>query len=342
MPTKPDPIADFLPPWATAGNYPASNYQAFLPWGDANPLGAGPTPWGLGPRLKPVGLDAVAAQGYTPEIPTEAEPVNEWLRRVQLWVDWVKLGTSDPDADAHVVETDGAGTCSALVFEATTSFEGAAASPAPLSEGATVPTGKTLGLSGTASIALTDTAKITAVTGTIIESGRFEFIAGSPAPDPRQVAMGSNGILGINTGSGLEQNHQSTSGWVYATGDQEAETALQVTIFTATTTEALLALGVGGNVRVIVYGQGQRSVAGAVTIDVQEDQGSGTWTDIGTGQLIDWIDTASATAWTNFRHERVFAAGTLTAKFYRLKITSSGGPTAKAREVRLKVVNERA
>ena len=231
---------------------------------------------------------------------------------------------------------------SLATMESANGFQGIAGAVPDLPQGANVPTAKTLALSGTASIALTNTAKVTAVTGTIIESGRFEFIAGAPAPDPRQMAMGTNGILGINTGSGLEQNHQSTSGWVYATGDQEAETGLAVAIFTATTTEALLALGVGGNVRVIVYGQGQRSVAGAVTIDVQEDQGTGTWTDIGAGQAIEWVDTASATIWSLFRHERVFAAGTLVAKSYRLHITSSGGPTAKVREVRLKVVNERA
>ncbi len=140
------------PPWGTAGVYPPSTYQDPLPWGDANPLGGGATPWSGASRLNAAGLVAFATQGFTPELPTEAEPYNEWLRQMQETAQWVQDGRSVDDAAAFIVETTALGKVCVQAVELTLGAFGALGGPVDLPNGANLPDGKDLNLAGTASV----------------------------------------------------------------------------------------------------------------------------------------------------------------------------------------------
>jgi hypothetical protein len=146
------PIGDLPPVWGDAGNYPASNYPVTLPdlSGQANPL-QGATPWSGQPRLNAAGLGAYASAGFTPQVPNDPSPLNEWFRRVQVHVSWVQDGTSAADATAHIMETDASGFAAAVKYIATAGIEGAGASPVILIEGASVPVGKAITGAGSTS-----------------------------------------------------------------------------------------------------------------------------------------------------------------------------------------------
>jgi len=333
MPTKP---TDLPPPWGTAGNYPATNYPATLPdlSGQANPL-VGPTPWSGKPRLNAAALASYAATGFEPQVPNDPSPFNEWLRRVQALVEWVSLGTSAPDADAHVVESDGAGIVSAQKFDAAVGYCNAGITSAVMLAGATIPNGENLDLVGSATIA--------GVSTTVATLGYIELLAPAAPPTIRQLSTNAFDQVLWNDGA-LNLVHYSPNGWVYATGDQEAETGLAAVQLVATTTVAIKGLGLG-NVRVIVEGQAQVSALGTTfDVDVQENKTTNpAYTDIGAAQQIKGLkDTSDANDWQPFRHERVFNCGITTSTLYRCKVTKNGGGTLKVKEVRLRVVGERA
>lgn len=88
MPTKP---SDVLPHWAKNGVYTVGPFIGFATK-VAIPAG-------------------ISDEGHVPGVtnPTSAEIQNQWQQVVYQWVDWVRLGTFDPDADAHLCETDSTG-----------------------------------------------------------------------------------------------------------------------------------------------------------------------------------------------------------------------------------------
>jgi hypothetical protein len=152
MPTKPDAITDLPPAWASNGNYSAGVYGPTLPWGDANPLAGQPLPWGGQPRLNTTGLTSFCNTGLAPQVPTDASSFNEFLRRVAIWAsNWVAVGTSAADADAHIMETDVFGFSAAVKYIATSGVEGAGATPVALPQGATVPSSKAITGAGSTS-----------------------------------------------------------------------------------------------------------------------------------------------------------------------------------------------
>ena len=177
----------------------------------------------------------------------------------------------------------------------------------------------------------------------VIKYGTIELLSGAPAPAARQLAAGVGGELAWHDGSSAQFVHYSTNGWVYATGDQEAATGLAVTQLVATTTVATPGTA-GGTVRVILYGQAQVNVLGStLTVDVQEDKTANpAYTPIGVAQVMTATHTqVDVNAWQHFRHERTFVAGS-TDTLYRASIVANGGNTVSVKEVRVKVVNERA
>lgn len=155
---------DTVPSWGTAGNYGASVYPLNYPWNAPNPSGGNPTPWSGLPRINAAGLVAFANTGLTPQIPSDASSFNAWLNYVGQWSNWVEAGSDAADADAHIVETNGAGTMFALLAEFTNGAQGAGGGALPLPEGAYVPTTKTFSLLGTASIWGTTASSVNAGT----------------------------------------------------------------------------------------------------------------------------------------------------------------------------------
>ena len=83
----------------------------------------------------------------------------------------------------------------------------------------------------------------------------------------------------------------------------------------------------------------QRAAAGAVTISIQQDQGTSTWVDIDNGgvttKTITTKDTSDANDWTGFQIERTFGTG-VTDTFFRLNV-AAGPSTAKIRDTHLTV-----
>ena len=193
MPVKP---VDTVPDWGSAGNYPASLYPVNLPWGDPNPVGGLPTPWSGQPRLNATAFTSFANNGFSPQVPTDASSMNEWDRRIGVYVNWVILGTSAADADAHIMETNGAGLSAALAYEATVGFQGAGGTPATLLNGAVVPDNKDilLGVNGVVS------------GGAGSECGPFSVVQGST------IDTGSTGILKVNNAQFYTDATPSTVG----------------------------------------------------------------------------------------------------------------------------------
>lgn len=177
MPTKPDAVNDLPPLWGINGNYSAGVYGATLPWGDANPLAGQPLPWGGQPRLNTTGLTSFANTGLTPQIPTDASSFNEWLRRTGIWqTNWVALGTSDPDADAHIVETNGAGLISAQAFQAEVGIIGqGAANPLVLLLGADIPVNESLTFGDNTDLTMGDSAVLTGGVATVPEFEGYQL-----------------------------------------------------------------------------------------------------------------------------------------------------------------------
>lgn len=106
MATRP---TDTVPEWASAANFPASNYPALYPWGDPHPDAGDPTPWSGQPTKDATGMAALAAAGHEPLVPTHASHYNEWLSRASKWIAWVEAGQATASADTHIVETDADG-----------------------------------------------------------------------------------------------------------------------------------------------------------------------------------------------------------------------------------------
>ena len=323
------PILDLPPAWGDAGNYPAGVYSALLPWGAANPLAGQPLPWGNQPRLNATALTAFASAGAEPQVPQDASSMNEWLRRVQVHVAWVQDGSSAADATAHIMETTGAGLSRAVAYEATAGYQGAGATPAIMLMGFTVPAGETSTFGDNTTLVGTNT--------TIATVGEINFLSGGGPLSSVGLGVNAGGELFFGTSRRV---HSSPQGYVYATGDQESETALQATVTACTTTQSVTGVA-AGNVRVIVEGWGQRATLGNVEITVQQDQGTATWIDIGSIQTVQWLDTSNANLWSYYRHERVVNIGTSTATFFRAKIDAQGGSTSKIRESHLRAVSER-
>jgi len=343
MPVKP---VDTVPDWGSAGNYPASVYPVNLPWGDPNPVGGLPTPWSGQPRLNATAFTSFVNNGFSPQIPTDASSMNEWDRRIGVYVNWVILGTSAADADAHIMETNGAGLSSALAYEATASFQGVGGTQAPLANGATIPAGKTMTLGGP-----------TVVNGAFTV---FGAAGGSIASDPTAV-FGWNGVanlIGTNTlggrtnltattslfqsdlstnGSGhlrwrdavsTTQVHRSPTGWFKGLG--AADTAGPLANVTLDTSTAV-APEVAGDVEVVGVAWVQRVIAGPVTVSL-DAVGVG---QIGTATAIN-VPASGGLNYTPITFTRVRAAANTTPRVYRLTIAGGGSNvTCKALSIRV-------
>lgn len=189
MPTKPDPVNDLPPAWGGAGNYPATNYPATLPdlSGQANPL-VGATPWSGQPRLNATGLTSFANSGLEPQVPNDASVFNEWLRRVQVWSQWVSVGTSAPDADAHIVESSPLGLVSAQAFQAEQGVTGAgAAAPVILLMGYDVPASETSTIGDNTTTTYGDNATISGGNETIPSFEGYELASEQASTGNRQI-----------------------------------------------------------------------------------------------------------------------------------------------------------
>jgi len=328
MPTKPNPVTDLPPSWGGAGNYTPGVYGPTLPWGDANPLAGQPLPWGNQPRLNSTGLAGFANTGLTPQIPTDASLFNEWLRRVGIWAtDWVALGTSADDADAHIMETDASGFSAAVKYIATAGIEGAGATPVILAEGASVPAGKTLTLDGTttANGALnvlgaaggslsSDPTAVLQWNGEAQFTGRLRVLAGTSIAEGDLSKSGGN--LRYRDSTATRYVHASASGWFKGVGVDASSGPIATAAVDTSTSVAPLATS---DVHVSACGWVSRAGGGSVTISVIA---------VGIGQIgTSTVLTVPATAGTTFQAftiDRIRAGADTTPRVYRLEVAGGG------------------
>jgi hypothetical protein len=333
------PIGDLPPVWGDAGNYPASNYPVTLPdlSGQANPL-QGPTPWSGQPRLNAAGLGAYASAGFTPQVPNDPSPLNEWFRRVQVHVSWVQDGTSAADATAHIMETDASGFAAAVKYIATAGIEGAGASPVILIEGASVPAGKTFTLDGSGTIngAMTffgaaggslssDPSAVLTWNGEAGFTGRLRVLTGTSVAEGDLSKSGGN--LRYRDSASTRYVHTSDSGWFKGVGIDASSGPVATA---SVDTSAAVAPLATADVHVSASGWVSRTLAGAVTISVIEVGGAG---QIGTSSTLDVPATGGST-FQPFTFDRIRAGADTTARVYRLEI-AGGGSNVTTRNLKI-------
>lgn len=359
VPTKP---TDTPEPWATAGNYPASVFPATFPWGDPRPDAGLPTPWSGQPRRESAGLAGVAANGATPLQPDAANIWNEELHRVVELTRWVFLGSSTADQDAHIVETDANGTVSTygLAVGSPVQLE---ISPAlgtiEFKNGAALEFGASLG-SWTANIATTFNQQITAngsiqmnaganladgqaiiggtATGVVAELivavDRLQLGASGTSTLPGQLTADANNKLRYREAATDEFVDTSTKGRDRSSGVQEASTGLLATVLVPTKGK-VIPLAAPATITLTAVFQGQRSGgAGTITVELQEDQGTGVWvTPAGFSQQDTVKSNALPNDWSTVTMSRDFTAPDLLARQYRIRVT--GGATNQLRSARI-------
>ena len=283
MPTT--PIADTIPDWGSAGNYPASIYPLKLPWlNTPNPVGGLPTPWSGQPRLDATAFTSFVNNGHSPQIPTNASQVNEWQRRLGAWANWVILGTSAADADAHIMETNGAGLCSAQGFESTTGYSGAGGTPATLPNGAGISAGKLLTLG----------------------AGPTPAAAGQMTRDAAGLLLWYSDHLEC---PGLRRSRHLTNTTAAALSDNSLATTRRVT--------APVNLLVTATVEV------QRIAAGNGQIKIEQDNGAGIYGILGAARVDKMLTQVDPNAWTTLHITRLRTADS-TARLYRLDVSGLG------------------
>ena len=260
MPTKP---TDTPEPWATAGNYPASNFPAQYPWLDPRPDAGLPTPWSGQPRRESTGLAGFAANGAVPLAPDAANIWNEEFARVVDLSRWVFLGSSAADQDAHVVETDSSGTVNTygLAVGSPVLFEVAPAlGTIEFKNGAALEFGASLG-SWTSNIAATFNQQITSngapiqmnegallADGKSIQGGantamvadllvaidRLQLGASGASTLPGQLTADASNRLRYREAAADEFVDTSTKGRDRSSGVQEASSGLLATVLVTT------------------------------------------------------------------------------------------------------------
>ena len=360
MPTKP---ADNPEQWAIDGNYPASNYPAEYPWGESHPNPGAPTPWSGNPRLDTVGLQAFANKGSVPLEGQSAELFNEEYRRVVELSRWTFLGTSSADQDAHIVETDSNGTAAVYGLQAGGPSVQLEVAPAlgtiEFKNAAAVEFGASL-TSWTANIATTFNQQITSngaaiqmneganlADGKSIIGGNATNIVAELIVAIDRLQLGLNGTsvasgqLTRDANSKLLYRESATDAFVdssakgrsKSTGVAEDPTGLLATVLVPTagkvTPEA------AAKVSITAVFQAQRAGAGGtITTQLQQDQGTGTWVDVGTTQQDTIVGNGSATIWSTVTMSRDYAAPDTTAREYRIRVT--GGATNQLRSARIR------
>lgn len=183
----------------------------------------------------------------------------------------------------------------------------------------------------TADVSITNNATLTA--------GKVKL---SPAIAPsgeRELVADSNGNLVYQPTADPSPHyvHHSKSGWTYATGEQEAETAMAGVNTSLVTAERCTPQSI--DVLVVAEGWGQMSVAAnQVVMQMQYDNGAGVYSDVGTSVAVEWVDTSNPLVWSFFRISRRLTPNTSINRLYRLKLTPDAGQI-KIREATIRVVN---
>lgn len=189
----PKPVNN-APAFATTANYGASVYPATYPWGDAHPNAGAATPWSSGARQNASGLDAWAAAGLEPYTPAAAQKMNAFLARVADLCRWVFDGTANPDATAHLVETDGAGVINAR--------KGAFGTHAGATDGLALNAYQTpSGLAPVASFEGVNGGTLPSIAGAVVEVRADELVT-VPALRLNHAADNQNALTSTVTGPG--------------------------------------------------------------------------------------------------------------------------------------------
>lgn len=209
--------------------------------------------------------------------------------------------------------------------------------------------GGTLGVTGNATLSgtlgvtglVTCNGGLTVADAALFKTGRVAF-SGPVFPDgERQLATLGDGRLIYRRTEDVSVDliFCSTSGWTYATGEQQEATGFFATNLSLVTAQRIVAEH--NTVLVIAEGWGQvNSMGGAIVeLQFQYETDINVWEDVGDPVEVKWVDDADAYTWSFFRIARRLNVGTAVGRLYRLKVTATGGAASKIRESTIRVVN---
>lgn len=280
MPTKP---SNEPPRWAIPGNYTTGPF-----------IGQ--------PRRVSIGA-AVANEGHRPgsNFPTTAEEWNDWLGDVGDLARWTFAGTSNPDADTHIVETDADGRISAQLgtFDSsadttvhtlevnTDSSTGQAAISATATDVGGV--GIASDAEGLAGFFRSMDATYSSGTVTVIQQGtgpgvNAVALVGAAVQGAAGAAAGYGGLFtGNTTGVALRANAANGNGAVGIQAESGTGTASVAVRGTANSASSTGLYGIGGADAYGVLGQTPSGAnSGAVAVwGVADDEATGVRGDAG-------------------------------------------------------------
>jgi hypothetical protein len=290
-----------------------------------------------------------------------AQLENEQKARLADFAIWVSQGTFAADADAHIVETDGSGIAALRGLQAGSPvfFEvSSAIGTVELKNGATVDFGASLaavdfGLAPTfnqgatfngAAVDLNEGALL--ADGKSIQGGantamvaellvaidRLQLGSSGSSTLPGQLTVDGGGKLKFREAALDDFVDYSAKGRDKSTGVQEGSSGLAATVLV--TTAGTVAPEAAATVAITATFQAQRSgAAGTIATQLQQDQGTGTWIDVGANQQDTIVGNGDPNDWTTITMARDFAAPDTTARAYRIRVT--GGATNQLRSARI-------
>jgi hypothetical protein len=275
----------------------------------------------------------------------------------------VFLGSSTADQDAHIVETDSSGTVSTygIAVGSPVLFEVAPAlGTIEFKNGAALEFGASLG-SWTANIATTFNQQITSngapiqmnegallADGKSIQGGantamvaellvaidRLQLGSSGTSTLPGQLTSDANNKLRYREAAADDFVDTSTKGRDRSSGVQEASSGLLATVL-VTTKGSVAPVAAPATITLTAVFQAQRSGgSGTITVELQEDQGTGTWITPGGFSQQDTVKSnALPNDWSTVTMSRDFTAPDLLARQYRIRVT--GGATNQLRSARI-------
>jgi hypothetical protein len=137
------------------------------------------------------------------------------------------------------------------------------------------------------------------------------------APSASQISTNSDTQLLWHDGTGVKVVHYSDGGYLRASGIVDGPTAAAATnqdLVTGTRTTAPV------NLYVSIRGYALRAVAGSASFQIEQDDGGGTYSDLGDGRSLPIDDTD----WTWFSLTRLVVSPDSTNRLYRLNVNGSG------------------
>jgi hypothetical protein len=174
----------------------------------------------------------------------------------------------------------------------------------------------------------------TIVAEVLVAIDRLQLGSSGASTLPGQLTADANNKLRYREAAADEFVDTSTKGRDRSSGVQEASSGLLATVL-VTTKGSVAPVAAPATITLTAVFQAQRVLAaGTITVELQEDQGTGTWiTPAGFSQQDTVKSNALPNDWSTVTMSRDFTAPDLLARKYRIRVT--GGATNQLRSARI-------